>query len=116
MNFFRQNPATARATTAWRTFFDERWSVQRALIFAGGVPRAHYAILANTVTHEYIARLRMGHRRERWREALQGARAFWPIFARAPITLLRCAASRVRGKWSRGKLPGGTASPAKPLP
>lgn len=88
LNYFRHHASTARARSSWRTFFDERWVVQRHLIRSGLVARADTKLIAATVADEYLSRLRLAPHREVWREARDGWRAFWPAIVHAPAVVV----------------------------
>jgi glycosyltransferase involved in cell wall biosynthesis len=100
LNFFRHHSATARATSSWRIFFDERWTVQRMLICAGVVPRAVQREIARTIANEYLSRVRLATQGS-WSELIAGVTQFWPILLRAPGTVLGVLIMRGRRKLAR---------------
>lgn len=105
LNYFRRHEATARAAASWRTFFDERWVVQRFIVEAGLTSADDRRKLAALVTHEYLTRVRSappGHRRA---EVTEGWRRFGLLLLRTPRTAARVLLLRAWARNRRAKAP-----------
>lgn len=95
LNYFRRHAATVRGSTTWRTYLEERWTVQRWIALHVPLSSAAKRKLAHQVAREMIGLARSADVRPRLPELRRLWRIGGPVIKPAPTVLAACLAEQL---------------------